>query len=243
MASETENKLLTRLPEEVLRRLEPGLERVRLELGATLNGSGDQFKYVYFPIDSIVSLLSVLNNGSSAEIAVVGNDGAVGISLFMGGASTATRAVVQGAGEAMRLGSTDLLLEFERGGVFQHLLLRYTHTLITQIAQTAVCNRLHSLDQQLCRWLLLSLDLLPSNVIHMTQDLIASMLGVRRESVTDAAGKLQAAGIIKYYRGQITVLDRPKLEARVCECYAVVKRDAQRILAPPATHRPLSSVT
>lgn len=243
MASETENKLLTRLPEEVLRRLEPGLERVRLELGATLNGSGDQFKYVYFPIDSIVSLLSVLNNGSSAEIAVVGNDGAVGISLFMGGASTATRAVVQGAGEAMRLGSTDLLLEFERGGVFQHLLLRYTHTLITQIAQTAVCNRLHSLDQQLCRWLLLSLDLLPSNVIHMTQDLIASMLGVRRESVTDAAGKLQAAGIIKYYRGQITVLDRPGLEARVCECYAVVKRDAQRILASSATHRPLASVT
>lgn len=182
----------------------------------------------------------MLEDGSSAEIAVVGNDGVVGISLFMGGASTSGRAIVQSAGEAMRVNSASLLREFTRGGKVQHVLLRYTPALITQMTQTAVCNRPHSLDQQLCRWLLLSLDLLPSNVLRMTQELLASMLGVRRESVTEAAGNLQAHGIIRYVRGQITVLDRSALEARVCECYRVVRKESERLL--PYPWRPSASV-
>ena len=224
------NKLLSVLPPEVFGRLDPALEPVSLALGASLYESGDQMKYAYFPVDSIVSLLYVLENGSSAEIAVVGNDGVVGISLFMGGLSTPSRAIVQSAGQAYRLNAAALATEFERGGDIQHVLLRYTQALITQMTQTAVCNRHHSLDQQLCRWLLLSLDLLPSSELHMTQELIASMLGVRREGVTEAAGKLQSAGIIKYTRGVILILDRAQLEARVCECYAVVKKESERLL-------------
>jgi CRP-like cAMP-binding protein len=186
--------------------------------------------YVYFPVDCIVSLLYVMEDGSSAEIAVSGNEGLVGISLFMGGETTPSRAVVQSAGHAYRLSAAVLKREFERGGDLQHLLLRYTQALITQMAQTAVCNRHHALEQQLCRWLLLSLDRLPANELVMTQELIANMLGVRREGVTEAAGNLQKARLINYSRGHITVLDRPKLEARVCECYAVVKREYDRLI-------------
>jgi len=186
--------------------------------------------YVYFPLDSIVSLLYVMEDGSSAEIAVSGNEGLVGISLFMGGETTPSRAVVQSAGHGYRLSAAVLKREFERGGDLQHLLLRYTQALITQMAQTAVCNRHHALEQQLCRWLLLSLDRLPANELVMTQELIANMLGVRREGVTEAAGKLQKARLINYSRGHITVLNRPKLEARVCECYAVVKREYDRLI-------------
>ena len=188
----------------------------------------------YFPTTSIVSLLYVMEDGASAEIAVVGNEGVVGIALFMGGESTPSRAVVQSAGYAYRLKADVLKAEFDRGGALQHLLLRYTQALITQMAQTAVCNRHHTVEQQLCRWLLLSLDRLPSNELTMTQELIANMLGVRREGVTEAAGKLQAAGLIDYSRGKIIVLDRPKLEARVCECYAVVKRESDRLLRRPS---------
>ena len=187
--------------------------------------------YLYFPTDSIVSLLYVMENGASAEIAVTGNDGLVGIALFMGGESTPSRAVVQSAGYAYRLRAVVMKKEFEHGGPLQHLLLRYTQALITQMAQTAVCNRHHSVEQQLCRWLLLSLDRLPSNELVMTQELISNMLGVRREGVTEAAGHLQAAGLIHYSRGHITVLDRPKLEKQVCECYAVVKREMDRLLS------------
>jgi len=192
--------------------------------------SGGAQRYVYVPTSSIVSLLYVLANGSSAEIAVTGNEGLVGISLFMGGETTPSRAVVQSGGRAYRLRAKLLKAEFEFGGVLQHLLLRYTQALITQMAQTAVCNRHHSIEQQLCRWLLLSADRLPTNVISMTQDLIANMLGVRREGVTASAGKLQDAGIIHYSRGRITIIDRPKLEAHVCECYAVVKKEFDRLL-------------
>jgi CRP-like cAMP-binding protein len=205
------------------------LELVALPLGWAVYESGGTQGYVYFPTDAIVSLLYVMEDGSSAEIAVVGNDGVVGISLFMGGETTPSRAVVQSMGQAYRLRASLLKAEFERGGVSQHILLRYTQALITQMAQTAMCNRHHSVDQQLCRWLLLSLDRLPSNVLTMTQELIANMLGVRREGVTEAAGKLQEAGIIQYSRGRITLLDRPKLEARVCECYKVVKRETERL--------------
>jgi len=186
--------------------------------------------HVFFPTDGIVSLLYVMENGASAEIAVAGNEGLVGVSLFMGGGSTPSRAIVQSAGHAYRLGGEILKREFERGGTLQHLLLRYTQALITQMAQTAVCNRHHTVEQQLCRWLLLSLDRLASNEVHMTQELIANMLGVRREGVTEAAGRLQEAGLIRYQRGQISVLDRPRLEQRVCECYAVVKRECDRLL-------------
>jgi CRP-like cAMP-binding protein len=186
--------------------------------------------YLYFPTDCIVSLLYVMENGASAEIAVTGNDGLVGIALFMGGESTPSRAVVQSAGHAYRLRAAIMKKEFEHGGPLQHLLLRYTQALITQMAQTAVCNRHHSVEQQLCRWLLLSLDRLPSNELMMTQELIANMLGVRREGVTEAAGHLQTAGLIHYSRGHITVLDRPKLEKQVCECYGVVKREMDRLL-------------
>jgi len=186
--------------------------------------------YVYFPTNSIVSMLYVMEDGSSAEIAVVGNEGVVGIALFMGGETTPSRAVVQSAGHGYRLKASVLKTEFGQAGELQHLLLRYTQALITQMAQTTVCNRHHALEQQLCRWLLLSLDRLPSNELTMTQELIANMLGVRREGVTESAGHLQAAGLIHYSRGKITVLDRPKLEAKVCECYAVVKREYGRLL-------------
>ena len=208
----------------------PQLEATSLKLGSALYESGSPQGYVYFPTASIVSLLYVMEDGSSAEIAVVGNEGVVGLALFMGGETTPSRAVVQSAGEAYRLRAGVLKSEFSRGGELQHLLLRYTQALITQMAQTAVCNRHHSVEQQLCRWLLLSLDRLPTNELSMTQELIANMLGVRREGVTEAAGKLQEAGLVRYSRGRITVLDRPKLEARVCECYSVVKREYDRLL-------------
>jgi CRP-like cAMP-binding protein len=224
------NLLLAALHPPEYERLLPHLEPVALPLGWALYESGLRMEHVYFPTEGIVSLLYVMENGASAEIAVTGNEGAVGISLFMGGGSTPSRAVVQSAGHAYRLGAEILRREFERGGDLQHLLLRYTQALITQMAQTAVCNRHHTVEQQLCRWLLLSLDRLPANKIRMTQELIANMLGVRREGVTEAAGHLQEAGLIRYQRGEITVLDRPKLERRVCECYAVVKRESDRLL-------------
>ena len=201
-----------------------------MPLGEVLYESGGRLQHVYFPTTSIVSLLYVMENGASAEIAVVGNEGMLGISLFMGGETTPSRAVVQSAGYGYRLKAQLLKQEFERGGPMLHLLLRYTQALITQMAQTAVCNRHHSLEQQLCRWLLLSLDRLPTNELTMTQELIANMLGVRREGVTEAAGNLQRAGLISYSRGHITVLDRPKLEQAVCECYAVVKKEYDRLL-------------
>jgi len=226
-----QNHLLAALPAADYERLLPHLELAPLELGWALYESGSQQGYVYFPTASIVSLLYVMEDGSSAEIAVVGYEGVVGIALFMGGETTPSRAVVQSAGYAYRLKASLLKDEFERGGPLQYLLLRYTQALITQMAQTAVCNRHHSVEQQLCRWLLLSLDRLPSNELVMTQELIANMLGVRREGVTEAAGKLQAEGLIQYSRGKITVLDRPKLEAQVCECYAVVRRESDRLLS------------
>ncbi len=225
-----DNHLLAALPAEVQDRLFPHLELVPLPLGKVLYESGDTLRHVYFPTDSIVSMLYVMDNGASAEISVVGNDGIVGISLFMGGESTPSRAIVQSAGSAFRLTGQRLKAEFTRHQEMQHLLLRYTQSLMTQMSQTAVCNRHHSLVQQLCRWLLLSLDRLPGNQLAMTQELIANMLGVRREGVTDAAGKLQAAGVISYKRGHITVLDRPKLETLSCECYAVVKKETDRLL-------------
>ena len=225
-----QNHLLAALPPEVRERLYSGLELVPLKLGAVLYESGGVMQHVYFPTNSIVSLLYVMEDGASAEIAVVGNEGMVGISLFMGGESTPSRAVVQSAGHAFRLKSHLLKEEFHRSGPAQHLLLRYTQALLTQMAQTAVCNRHHSVEQQLCRWLLLSLDRLPDNKLAMTQELIANMLGVRREGVTEAAGKLQAAGLISYSRGKIIVLDRPLLEKKACECYAVVKSECDRLL-------------
>lgn len=225
-----QNHLLAALPTEVQDRLFPALELVSLPLGKVLYESGDTLRHVYFPTDSIVSLLYVMENGSSAEISVVGNDGLIGIALLMGGESTPSRGVVQSAGHAYRLLGTRLKEEFNRHTGFLLLTLRYTQALITQMAQTAVCNRHHSIDQQLCRWLLLSMDRLPDNQLTMTQELIASMLGVRREGVTDAAGKLQKLGVIEYNRGHITVLDRHKLEQLSCECYAVVKRETDRLL-------------
>lgn len=225
-----QNHLLAVLPKEDFERLLPALELIPLPLGWAVYESGRDQGYVYFPTTSIVSLLYVMEDGSSAEIAIVGNDGVVGISLFMGGDTTPSRAVVQSAGYGYRLKAANLKKEFERGGEVQHLLLRYTQSLITQMAQTAVCNRHHSVEQQLCRWLLLSLDRLTSNDLKMTQELIANMLGVRREGVTEAAGKLQKDKLINYSRGHITVIDRPGLEKRVCECYAVVKREMDRLL-------------
>ena len=224
------NRLLATLPEAEAKRWLPELEAVELKLGQVLYESGATLSHVYFPITAIVSLLYVMENGASAEIAVVGMEGIVGISLFMGGGSTPSRAVVQSAGQAYRLKSQVMKAEFDRGGPVLHLLLRYTQALITQMAQTAVCNRHHSLDQQLCRWLLLSLDRLRGNELAMTQELIANMLGVRREGVTEGALKLQKAGLIRYSRGRISVLDRPGLEARTCECYAVVKKEYDRLL-------------
>jgi CRP-like cAMP-binding protein len=224
------NHLLASLPAEDFARLKAHLELVEMPLGWAVYESGGTQEYVYFPTTCIVSLLYVLANGASAEIAVVGNEGLVGIALFMGGGTTPSRAVVQSAGHGYRLGAKSLKKVFAAGGALQHRLLRYTQALITQMTQSAVCNRHHQLEQQLCRWLLLSLDRLPSNELAMTQELIANMLGVRREGVTEAAGHLQAAGLVHYSRGKITVLDRPKLEARVCECYRVVKREYDRLL-------------
>ena len=229
-----QNQLLAALPPADYERLLPHLEHIRLDLGQALYESGAEQGYVFFPTTSIVSLLYVMEDASSAEIAIVGNEGVVGIALFMGGESTTSRAVVQSAGECYRLRAGLVKVEFVKGGDLQHILLRYTQALITQMAQTAVCNRHHTVEQQLCRWLLLSMDRLPSNELTMTQELIANMLGVRREGVTEAAGKLQAAGLIHYSRGKITVLDRPRLETQVCECYAVVKREYDRLLPHPS---------
>ena len=231
-ASPRQNQLLAALPAADYERLLPHLEHIPLDLGQALYESGGEQDYVFFPTASIVSLLYVMEDASSAEIAIVGNEGVVGIALFMGGESTTSRAVVQSAGEGYRMRAGVLKTEFTKGGDLQHLLLRYTQALITQMAQTAVCNRHHTVEQQLCRWLLLSMDRLPSNELTMTQELIANMLGVRREGVTEAAGHLQAAGLIHYSRGKITVLDRPKLEQQVCECYAVVKLEYDRLLPP-----------
>lgn len=224
------NYLLAALPADVRERLYPQLEKIPLPLGKVLYESGETLRHVYFPTDSIISLLYVMENGSSAEISVVGNEGLVGVALFMGGESTPSRAIVQSAGHAYRLPGRKLKDEFNRHGELQVLMLRYTQALITQMAQTAVCNRHHQIDQQLCRWLLLSMDRLPNNKLTMTQELIANMLGVRREGVTEAAGKLQRQGVIEYSRGHITVLDRHKLEQLSCECYAVVKRETDRLL-------------
>ena len=225
-----QNYLLDALPVGDYARLAQHLEVVAMPLGEVLYEPGARLRHVYFPTTSIVSLLYVMEDGASAEIAVVGNEGMLGISLFMGGETTPSRAVVQSAGFGVRLKAHLLKEEFARFGPMMHLLLRYTQALITQMAQTAVCNRHHSVDQQLCRWLLLSLDRLSTNELSMTQELIANMLGVRREGVTEAAGKLQDAGLIRYHRGRITVLDRPGLEARSCECYQVVKTEFDRLL-------------
>jgi CRP-like cAMP-binding protein len=230
-----QNHLLAALPAADYEHLLPDLELVPLPLGWAVYEAGGRLGYVYFPTTGIVSLLYVMQNGAPAEIAVTGNDGLVGIALFMGGETTPSRAVVQSAGYGYRLKAEVLKREFRQGGQLQYLALRYTQALITQMAQTAVCNRHHSVEQQLCRWLLLSLDRLSSNRLAMTQELIANMLGVRREGVTEAAGKLQKAGLIHYRRGHITVLDRPKLEARVCECYSVVKREFDRLLPDAAS--------
>jgi CRP-like cAMP-binding protein len=225
-----QNFLLNALPTDEFERLQPSLELVKMKLGEVLYESGGKMPYVYFPTDCIVSMLYVMENGSSAEIAVVGKEGIIGVALFMGGGSMPNRAVVQSAGYAYRMRNQVFMQEFNRYAKLMHLLLRYTQALITQMAQTAVCNRHHSVDQQLCRWLLLSLDRLSTNELTMTQELIANMLGVRREGVTEAAGKLQQAGLIAYSRGHITVLDRPGLEDRVCECYRVVKCEFDRLL-------------
>jgi len=236
--SPLQNHILAALQEAARDRVFPELQLVPMPLGRVLYESGDPLLHVYFPVDSIVSLLYVMENGASAEISVVGNEGLIGIALFMGGETTPSRAIVQSAGYAYRLPARRLKNEFSRHGELQLLLLRYTQALITQMSQTAVCNRHHSVDQQLCRWLLLSLDRLPTNQLVMTQELIANMLGVRREGVTDAAGKLQKLGVIQYARGQITVLDRPHLEKLSCECYKVVKAETDRLL--PATREQLA---
>jgi CRP-like cAMP-binding protein len=224
------NGLLAALPQPVQERWLSELELAELRLGQVVYEPGATLSHVYFPVSAIVSLLYVMENGASAEIAIVGNEGIVGISLFMGGGSTPSRAVVQSAGYGFRLKAEALKDEFDHAGPVLHLMLRYTQALITQMAQTAVCNRHHSLDQQLCRWLLLSLDRLEGDELVMTQELIANMLGVRREGVTESAVKLQQAGLIRYFRGHITVLNRPELERRTCECYSVVKREYDRLL-------------
>jgi CRP-like cAMP-binding protein len=225
-----QNQILDALPHTERERLFPHLKLVALPLGKALYESGDMLRHIYFPTDAIISLLYVLKDGASAEIAVVGNDGAISLALFMGGETTTNRAIVQSAGSAYQMTGARLKEEFERHGELLHILLRYTQALITQMAQTAVCNRHHSVDQQLCRWLLLSLDRLSSDKLTMTQELIANMLGVRREGVTEAAGKLQKLGVIKYRRGEIAVLDRPRLEQLCCECYGVVKTETDRLL-------------
>jgi len=231
-----QNHLLAALPVDEYAHLLPHLELAPMPLGTLLYESGDKMHHVYFPTTAIVSLLYVMEDGASAEITVVGHEGIVGVSLFMGGESTPNLAVVQSAGHGYRLKASVLQTEFSKGLDLQHLLLRYTQVLITQMAQTAVCNRHHAVEQQLCRWLLLSLDRLPTSELTMTQELIANMLGVRREGVTEAAGHLQAAGLIRYSRSKIVVLDRRKLEARVCECYAVVKRESDRLLSGRISH-------
>jgi CRP-like cAMP-binding protein len=223
------NRLLAGLSAPARERIYPHLQLVPMPLGKVLYEPGDTLRHVYFPVNTIVSLLYVLEDGASAEISVVGNEGLIGVALFMGGETTPSRAIVQSAGHAYRLVGARLKEEFHRNGEMQLSLLRYTQALLTQMAQTAVCNRHHSVDKQLCRWLLLSLDRLDSNQLVMTQELIANMLGVRREGVTEAAGKLQKLGVIKYTRGHITVLDRPGLEQLCCECYAVVKKETDRL--------------
>jgi CRP-like cAMP-binding protein len=230
MASPRDNRLLAVLPDATYDAMLPFLEPLEMPLGLSLYESGGEQGYVYFPTTAIVSLLYVLADGASAEIAVTGNEGLVGISLFMGGETTTTRAVVQSAGLGYRLRASVMKKEFERGRELQHLLLRFTQALITQMTQTAVCNRHHEVDQQLCRWLLLSLDRLAGNDLVMTQELIANMLGVQRAGVSEAAGKLQAEGLIRYNRGKISVIDRPGLEARVCECYRAVRKEYDRLL-------------
>jgi CRP-like cAMP-binding protein len=228
--SPDENHLLAALPAEIRARLFPHLESIQMPLGTVIYESGNELHNVYFPTTAIVSLLYVMLDGASAELAVVGNEGLVGVALLLGGESMPNRAIVQSAGHVYRLKGDLLKQELKRDNGLQPLLLRYTQALLTQMAQTAVCNRHHTLDQQLCRWLLLSLDRLPSNHLVMTQELIANMLGVRREGVTQAAGNLQKAGLIEYQRGHITVIDRAGLEARACECYAVVKKECERLL-------------
>jgi CRP-like cAMP-binding protein len=228
------NRLLALLPATDRARLDPELEAVSMAAGDVVYESGSVQDYVYFPTTAIVSLAYVMADGATAEIAVVGNEGVVGIALFMGGETTPSRAIVQSAGEAFRLSARALKHELTRAGPMQLLLLRYSQALLTQMAQTAVCNRHHSIDQQLCRWLLLRLDRLPSNELAVTQELIANMLGVRREGVTEAAGELQRAGLMRYSRGRITVLDRAGLEARACECYQVVKTETDRLFAASA---------
>jgi CRP-like cAMP-binding protein len=228
----THNFLLDALPESVKNQLAPHLFLEKLPLGKSIYESGSGLDHVLFPTTAIISLLYVLDNGDTAEVAVVGNEGVVGITLFLGGATMPNRAIVQSAGEALRLSGEILQTEFNRGGNLHNLLLKFTLSMMNQMAQTAICNRHHTIDQQLCRWLLLSLDRLPTNELVMTQELIADMLGVRREGVTQAAGKLQAAGLIRYHRGHITVLNRPGLEARVCECYDVVRSEFDRLINP-----------
>ena len=230
MDSPKENRLLAVLPDATYAAMLPHLEALQMPLGLSLYESGGEQGYVYFPTTAIVSLLYVLADGASAEIAVTGNEGLVGISLFMGGETTTSRAVVQSAGLGYRLRASVMKKEFERGGELQYLLLRFTQALITQMTQTAVCNRHHAVDQQLCRWLLLSLDRLAGSELVMTQELMANMLGVQRAGVSEAAGKLQSEGLIRYSRGKITVIDRPRLEARVCECYRAVKKEYDRLL-------------
>ncbi len=229
--NEFQNQLLTALPEEVLARLKPDLERISLSLGQVLYESGEQMGYVYFPTTAIISLLYIMENGSTAEIGMTGKDGLVGIAIFMGGVTTPNRAVVQSAGDAYRMKAAALNAEFSRGSIFQRLLLRYTQALMTQISQTAVCNRLHTVEQQLCRWLLINYDLLETGTLVMTHELIANMLGVRREGVTVAAGHLQNKELISYVRGTITILDREGIEKIVCECYQVVKTEYKRLLS------------
>jgi CRP-like cAMP-binding protein len=228
--SPSQNKLIAAMSHDIVGRLARNLELVEFPLGKVLYESGAQERYVYFPTDCIVSLLYTMEDGASAEISLVGNEGIVGVAVIMGGESTTSRAIVQSAGSAYRLPSQRLKDEFNRHGDFLHLMLRYTQALITQMAQTAVCNRHHSIDQQLCRWLLLSLDRLSGDELNMTQELIANMLGVRREGVTEAAGKLHRLGVIEYKRGRIRVLDRPALERLCCECYEVVKTECDRLL-------------
>ena len=227
----TENRLLARLPQEELERLRPHLGHVSFALGEVIYESGGRQSHIYFPTTAIISLLYLMENGSSAEMGVAGCEGLVGVALFMGGDSVPNRAVVQGAGDSFRMKTKVLQEEFARGGMFQRLLLRYTQALMTQMSQTAVCNRLHTVEQQLCRWLLLIRDRLETDELVMTQELIANMLGVRREGITHAAGRLQESGLISYVRGRITILDRPGLEEAVCECYRVVKDEYDRLLS------------
>ncbi|MDK9558957.1 Crp/Fnr family transcriptional regulator [Marinobacter sp. M216] len=224
-----QNKLLAALSDDARKRIFPKLNLAELSLGDVIYESGQSIEYVYFPVDCIISLLYVMVNGSSAEISVVGNEGMAGVAVIMGGESTPNRFIVQSHGHAYRLPAADLKKEFNNHSEIRIITLRFTQALITQMSQTAVCNRHHSIDQQLCRWLLLSLDRLGNNQLNMTQELIANMLGVRREGVTEAAGKLQKLGVIEYKRGRITVIDRPKLESLSCECYAVVRRENERL--------------